>query len=162
MRLEYFQMIDGFGGFDADAGVLSVTARVPTESPIFEGHFPGYPIMPGVLLLETMAQTSGFLLLLLNRMSQMPFFAGVKKGKFRQFVPPGTLLDVRAKVVHLGSGYAVTTAEIKVEGKTVCEAELTFGVVAFPAPELEAYLRGQMLRLGIVADRDRPASGVPS
>ncbi len=158
MRLEYFQMIDRLHAYDAAAATLSIGATVPKSSPIFEGHFPGYPIMPGVLLLETMAQTSGFLLLLLNRMAQMPFFAGVKKGKFRQFVLPGAEMDSRAKIVHQGSGYAVTSAEILVAGKSVCEAEITFGLVPFPAPELEAYLRGQMERLGLT---EAEISGVP-
>jgi len=58
MRLEYFQMLDEVEALDTEKATLVAIARIPLESPVFEGHFPGHPIMPGVLLLETMAQAA--------------------------------------------------------------------------------------------------------
>ena len=58
MRLETFQMITRVVSFDADAKILTAAAEVPAESPVFEGHFPGYPLLPGVLMIEAMAQLS--------------------------------------------------------------------------------------------------------
>ena len=150
MRLEYFQMIDRIDAFDASAQTVSATARVPAESTIFEGHFPGHPLMPGALLLETMAQASGFLLLGLNRFTRMPFFAGVKKGKLRDFVKPDTLLAVKAKLLHDGSGFAVTEAEISVDGRPTCDAELTFRLVPFPGETFEAAIHARAGEIGLL------------
>ena len=148
MRLEYFQMIDSVVSFDASAGSLHARAFVPETSPIFEGHFPGYPILPGVLLIETMAQASGYLILGLNGLSRMPFFAGVKKAKFRKFIQPGTVLDVYASLVHEGSGYTVTQGRIEQDGP-VCDAELTLRILDFPAPELEGMIRERAAAIGL-------------
>src|ERR1041385_3049962 len=72
----------------------STEASVPTTSTIFEGHFPGFPLMPCVLLIEAMAQTSGWLLVAVNRFERMAFLAAVKDAKFRMFVTPGRKLSV--------------------------------------------------------------------
>ena len=73
MRLEYFQLIDRIVDLNLADRKISSLATVPTASTIFEGHFPGYPLMPGVLLIETMAQTSGWLVVAMNRFERMPF-----------------------------------------------------------------------------------------
>ena len=86
MRLEYFQLIDRIVGLDLPGRKISSEATVPTQSTIFEGHFPGYPLMPGVLLVEAMAQTSGWLVVAVNNFARMPFLAAVKEAKFRTFV----------------------------------------------------------------------------
>ena len=111
MRLEYFQLIDRIVELKLADRKISGEATVPTASTIFEGHFPGYPLMPGVLLIEAMAQTSGWLVVALNRFQRMPFLAAVKDAKLRTFVKPGERLTVDAHLEHDGSGYAVTEAD---------------------------------------------------
>src|SRR6201993_234687 len=114
MNLEYFQLIDRIADLNLGERTITVEAEVPKQNTIFEGHFPGYPIMPGVLLIESMAQTSGWLLLALMKFERMPFLGAVKEAKMRGFVTPGELLTVEASIVHEGSGYAITEAKVKV------------------------------------------------
>ena len=148
MRLEYFQMIDRIVDFDAAAGRIHAKAFVPETSPVFEGHFPGYPILPGVLLIETMAQASGFLILGMNGLSRMPFFAGSKKAKFRKFIEPGAELDIYATLTHDGSGFAMTEARIESNGP-VCDAELMLRIMDFPVPELVENMRERVRQIGL-------------
>ena len=84
---------------------------------MFEGHFPGYPLLPGVLMIETMAQTGGWLVLAVLRFTRMPFLAQVKEAKLRAFVVPGQTLEAEARLLHDGSGYAVVKGSIKLRGQ---------------------------------------------
>ena len=141
MRIEYFQLIDRIVDINLADRTIRCEATVPTESTVFEGHFPGYPIMPGVLLTEAMAQTAGWLIVAMNRFERMPFLVALKDVKLRTFVTPGQKLALSGKLVHEGSGFAVTEAEGKIDGKTVCEANITFRIVEFPNAEMHEFMR---------------------
>jgi len=149
MRLETFQLIDRIAEINLTDRKISAEAIVPTTSTIFEGHFPGYPLMPGVLLIESMAQTSGWLVVAINRFERMPFLAQVREAKFRTFVEPGARLTVTAELEHDGSGYAMTNAKIAHEGKAVCSAALTFRVMEFPNDEMNRQMRDTAARIGL-------------
>src|SRR5689334_7149339 len=132
MEIEYFHLIDRIVELDTSSRRIRVEANVANISSIFDGDFPGKPLMPGVLLIESMAQTSGWLLVALNRFEKMPFLAAVKDAKLRTFVPPGARLDITAGIAHEGSGFAVTEASIAIDGKKTCNATLTFSILPFP------------------------------
>ena len=148
MHLEYFQLIDRILDLNTVEKTITVEAQVPTQNTIFEGHFPGYPIMPGVLLIESMAQTSGWLLVALMKFERMPFLAAVKEAKMRGFVTPGELLTIEASLVHEGSGYAITEARVKVDGKLRCNATITFSHIPFPNPDLRGHMDAVAKRIG--------------
>jgi 3-hydroxyacyl-[acyl-carrier-protein] dehydratase len=147
MDLAYFHLIDRITDLDVGERRITVEAIVPQTSTIFEGHFPGYPLMPGVLLIEAMAQTSGWLLIALNKFERMPFLAAVKEAKMRTFITPGETLKIDATLGHDGSGFAMTEVKITAGGKVACNATLTFRIVPFPHPDLRGHMETMARRI---------------
>src|SRR5438876_1119184 len=123
--------------FDQVATIIAETCDIPRDT-----------ITPGVLLIESMAQTSGWLLLALMKFERMPFLAAVKEAKMRGFVSPGELLTINANVLHEGSGYAMTEAEVRVGGKLRCNATITFSHIPFPNPDLRRHMDAMAKRVG--------------
>jgi 3-hydroxyacyl-[acyl-carrier-protein] dehydratase len=152
MRLEYFQLIDRVIELNLADRTIRTETTIPTTSTVFEGHFPGYPLMPGVLLLETMAQTSGWLLVAMNGFKRATFLAAAKDAKFRTFVRPSERLTIEAKCTHEGSGYAITEAKIFRDGKKVGDATLTMSVLDFPNADMEKQMRDQAIRVGLTLE----------
>ena len=113
--------------------------------------------MPGVLLVEAMAQTSGWLIIGATGFTRMPFLAAVKEAKLRTFVAPGQILSLTASLLHEGSGYAITKAAIDVDGKTVANSEITFRVMAFPDPKFRTSMSEVASRIGFPVEA--PAHG---
>ena len=144
MLLEYFQMIDRITEVDLEEKVMRAQSTVPDESTVFEGNFPGHPLVPGVLMIETMAQCSGILIMHTIDFTRIPLLAGVKEGKLRDFVGPKAALEIKAEIEHEGSGFAVTRAEIRSQGKRVANAQLTFTIMPFPSEELQGLIRQQV------------------
>jgi 3-hydroxyacyl-[acyl-carrier-protein] dehydratase len=148
MQLETFQLIDRILDLNMVEKTIKVEAQVPEQSTIFEGHFPGFPIMPGVLLTEAMAQSSGWLLLGVMKFERMPFLAMIKEAKMRGFVSPGQLLTIDAKIEHEGSGFAVTSAKVRVGTELKCSADLTFRHIPFPDPALRVHMDAMASKIG--------------
>ncbi|WP_104664295.1 3-hydroxyacyl-ACP dehydratase FabZ family protein [Ensifer adhaerens] len=151
MLLEYFQMIDRVETVDLSAGRLTARSVVPEKSPVFEGHFPGYPLVPGVLLIETMAQASGFLVLAATNFAAMPFLMSVDGAKMRTFVEPNAELEIEAFLEHEGSGFSVTKAKITSAGKKVCDAQLKLRTMPFDQVPLGDIVRKRAGEVGLMA-----------
>ena len=133
MQLDYFQLIDRIVDLNLDQKTITVEAQVP---------------MPGVLLTEAMAQSSGWLLLGVMKFERMPFLAMVKEAKMRGFVSPGELLTINAKIEHEGSGFAVTSAKVRVGTELKCSADLTFRHIPFPHPDLRVHMDAMANKIG--------------
>lgn len=102
--------------------------NVTVNEPYFLGHFPGKPIMPGVLILEAMAQATGILALHANRERSkegfLYLFAGIDKARFKRPVVPGDQLYIEAQVLKVKGNIWKCKVNAKVENELVCEAEL--------------------------------------
>ena len=115
---------------ELEVGVRAVGKKcVSFNEPFFAGHFPGKPVMPGVLIIEALAQVGAVAMLSMPEMKgKLAFFAGIDKAKFRQKVVPGDVLMLETTITKckgpIGIGHAVAT----VNGKKVCEADLTFAI----------------------------------
>lgn len=147
MRLEYFEMVDRVLAYGPERLVAS--AHVPEASPVFEGHFPGFPLLPGVLMIEAMAQTAGWLMVARGGFTRMALLAKVGEAKLRGMIRPGAELTVTAELVHDGSGYAVLRTSLAEGAARAADAELTLKTLPFPAPELEAAVRARAAVIGL-------------
>ena len=93
----------------------------------FCGHFPEYPVMPGVLILEALAQTGAVAILTLDEFKgKIPLFGGVKNARFRGQVRPGDRMELHCELTKRKGSVGIGKAVAKVDGKVVCSAELMF------------------------------------
>lgn len=111
---------------DAVIGIKNVTYN----EPFFQGHFPGEPIMPGVLIIESMVQAGGFLLLnkMDNPKKKLVYFTSIKRAKFRHPVKPGDVLRHEVKLVTFRSNFCKLKGKSFVNDTLVAEGEFTAAV----------------------------------
>jgi 3-hydroxyacyl-[acyl-carrier-protein] dehydratase len=125
-----FLLIDRVVEFERAKRLVAIK-NVTINEPFFQGHFPGHPIMPGVLVVEAMAQAGGIILLseLEHRHSKLVVFTGIERAKFRRPVVPGDQLRIEVDVLSVRSRAGRMSGRALVDGKLACEATLTCQVV---------------------------------
>ncbi len=107
-------------------GVKNVTIN----EPFFQGHFPVHPVMPGVLIIEAMAQVGGVLMFSKDEnKGKIPLFAGIDKARFKKPVRPGDQLIIKVEILKMKRGIGKAKAEAYVDDNLVAEAELLFTAV---------------------------------
>jgi 3-hydroxyacyl-[acyl-carrier-protein] dehydratase len=136
MRLEYFDLIDRVEELDVEGLTIRVVGTLPETSPVFDGHFPLFPVLPGVMMLEFMNHAAGYLLLRRQNLERFVFLGGVKRAKFRRFVMPGDTMTVNAKVTHEGSGYSIAETTVSVRNEVAADAEVIMISTDWPSEVL--------------------------
>ncbi|MGA2654502.1 MAG: FabA/FabZ family ACP-dehydratase [Gammaproteobacteria bacterium] len=149
MNFLEFNMIDRVITLDKDQKSIVCSTQVPEQSFIFDAHFPGFPVLPGVFMIETIAQAAGWLSLSLTEFKKMAFLFGVEDTRFRDFVPPNSLLEVRVKIVQQGSGYAVAEGEIIHQNKIIANAEVRLRLAPVPNNDIKSLLKNRAESMGI-------------
>ncbi|NTW64153.1 MAG: bifunctional UDP-3-O-[3-hydroxymyristoyl] N-acetylglucosamine deacetylase/3-hydroxyacyl-ACP dehydratase [Chlorobiaceae bacterium] len=120
-----FLLIDKIVEFKLDEKIVSIK-NVTMNEPFFQGHFPGNPVMPGVLIIEAMAQTGGIMMLngTENIQEMLVYFMGIDKARFRKPVLPGDTLVIEAVMTNKRRSVCQFDAKAYVRGELVCEASL--------------------------------------
>ncbi|NBJ94003.1 3-hydroxyacyl-ACP dehydratase FabZ [Parablautia muri] len=102
---------------------------VSYNEPFFQGHFPGEPVMPGVLIVEALAQTGAVAILsLAENKGKTAYFAAIQSAKFKKKVEPGDVLVLETEIIKQKGSIGVGKAVATVDGKIAVQAELTFAV----------------------------------
>lgn len=125
-----FLLIDRVVEFERAKRLVAIK-NVTFNEPFFQGHFPGHPIMPGVLVVEAMAQAGGMIIMseLEDRHSKLVVFTGIERAKFRRPVTPGDQLRIEVDVLSVRPRAGRMAGRAFVDGKLACEATLTCQVV---------------------------------
>jgi 3-hydroxyacyl-[acyl-carrier-protein] dehydratase len=128
-----FLLVDRIVETDGQTHMVGLK-NVTINEPFFQGHFPEHPVMPGVLLVEALAQVG--VMLLLNddpdRSSKLVYFSGIDKCRFRQPVVPGDQLRIEVTVLKQRDRYYKMKGQASVDGNVAVEAELSCSVVDRP------------------------------
>ena len=123
-----FQMVDRILELDVEAGRVVGIKNVTNNEPYFQGHFPGNPVMPGVLQMEAMAQVAGVMLnSRVGNEGKTAYFVSMNKVKFRKMVIPGDQLRIEVEPIRIRSRIATILGKAYVGDDLVSEGELTFG-----------------------------------
>ncbi len=125
-----FLLIDRVVEFEPTKRLVAIK-NVTINEPFFQGHFPGHPIMPGVLVIEAMAQAGALIMMseIPDREKKLAVFTGIERAKFRSQVTPGDQLRIEVEVLAFKSRMGRMAARATVDGKLACQATLSCAIV---------------------------------
>jgi 3-hydroxyacyl-[acyl-carrier-protein] dehydratase len=150
MRLDLYRMIDRVDRIDLPARSIRCRTEVPRESSVFDAHFPGRPLLPGTLMIETIAQCCGLLVLAVQDFATMPVLISVDRARMRGAVMPGTVIEAEGRLVQEGALYAAVAGRLLSAGREVADAEIRLGSLPFPSEQLRDEARAYARGIGLI------------
>jgi beta-hydroxyacyl-ACP dehydratase FabZ len=128
-----FLLVDRIVELEADKRIVGLK-NVTINEPFFQGHFPGAPVMPGVLIIEAMAQVAGVMIYrdLPERERKLIYFTGIENAKFRRPVVPGDQLRIEMELLNRRNNFGKMAGRASVDGKPVAEAVVMFAIAEHP------------------------------
>ncbi|MBZ5545760.1 MAG: 3-hydroxyacyl-ACP dehydratase FabZ [Acidobacteriia bacterium] len=129
-----FLLVDRILELEPDKRIVGLK-NVTINEPFFQGHFPGAPVMPGVLIIESMAQVAGVMIYrdLPDKEKKLIYFTGIESAKFRRPVLPGDQLRIEMELVNRRSNFGKMQGRATVDGKLVAEAVVFFAISDHPS-----------------------------
>ncbi len=124
-----FLLVDRVLQIDLEASEILSVKNVTANEPFFQGHFPGAPIMPGVLLLEALAQTGGILVHQKGYDKKIAVLLNITNAKFRRPVVPGDVLHLHVKGLHISGMGGKIRGKAMIQDQLAVEAELSFALI---------------------------------
>lgn len=123
-----FALVDRIEDYEPGKWAKGIKCVTMNEG-FFQGHFPGHPVMPGVLIIEALAQTGAVAMLSLpENKGKIAFFGGIKQARFKRQVEPGDVLELNCEIIETKGPIGTGKAEARVNGELAARAELTFAI----------------------------------
>jgi len=128
-----FLLVDRIVEMDGEKRIVGLK-NVTINEQFFQGHFPGAPVMPGVLIIEAMAQVAGVLIYrdMPDKHSKLIYFTGIENAKFRRPVVPGDQIRIEMELLNRRTNFGKMAGRATVEGKLAAEAIVLFAIVERP------------------------------
>jgi 3-hydroxyacyl-[acyl-carrier-protein] dehydratase len=129
-----FLLVDRIVELEPEKRIVGLK-NVTINEQFFQGHFPGAPVMPGVLVIEAMAQVAGVLIYrdLPDREKKLIYFSGIENARFRRPVVPGDQLRIEMELLSRRNNFGKMQGRATVDGKLVADAAVLFAIVEHPA-----------------------------
>jgi len=131
-----FLLVDRIVELEPEKRIVGLK-NVTINEPFFQGHFPGAPVMPGVLIIESMAQVAGVMIYrdLPDKEKKLIYFTGIEDAKFRRPVLPGDQLRIEMELLNRRSNFGKMQGRATVDGKLVAEAVVLFAIADHPGKQ---------------------------
>ena len=128
-----FLLVDRILEIEGEKRIVGLK-NVTINEPFFQGHFPGAPVMPGVLIIECMAQVAGVMIYrdMPDKARKLIYFTGIENAKFRRPVVPGDQLRIEMQLLSRRTNFGKMNGQATVDGKLAAEATVTFAITERP------------------------------